>query len=257
MVSTALELRSRYEDEAHNVYRYDSASFWDRRYHLRRQAAIASFLETLLSDARSFLDVGCGSGEYLAFAREQRVPFVCGTDLSVGYCSRAGEFGKSETVQSSADGLPFATSSIDVVLCSEVLEHLPSDQCSRAVGELCRVARKAVLITTPNGTAAIRRLVYRLSPGVVARLDESVGHINIMSSRDCKDLVASVAGWSLALFETAHVLPPVVGERMKLPIRLSRVVEWVERTMNRGLSMSGNCMFAALVSSGHDDALTA
>jgi hypothetical protein len=37
----------------------------------------------------------------------------------------------------------------DVVLCAETLEHLPPDALGRAVAELRRVARRAVVVTTP------------------------------------------------------------------------------------------------------------
>ncbi|MBL8862118.1 MAG: class I SAM-dependent methyltransferase [Planctomycetes bacterium] len=44
--------------------------------------------------------------------------------------------------------LPFADASFDVVVCSEVLEHL--DQLHRAFGELVRVTRGELLISLPN-----------------------------------------------------------------------------------------------------------
>jgi len=54
-------------------------------------------------------------------------------------------------VRASGENLPFSDRSFDYVLCIEVLEHIPSDIRARIVGEMCRVARKKVIITHPWG----------------------------------------------------------------------------------------------------------
>jgi ubiquinone/menaquinone biosynthesis C-methylase UbiE len=66
------------------------------------------------------------------------------------------ELAKSQGVESlttfleaDAEHLPFADKSFDVVISSHVLEHLPDfDQGFR---ELCRVARKRVIVALPTG----------------------------------------------------------------------------------------------------------
>jgi hypothetical protein len=57
-------------------------------------------------------------------------------------------------VLASGTDLPFADRSFDVVLCLEVLEHIPPQSRARVVSELCRVARKTVIITHPYGFLA-------------------------------------------------------------------------------------------------------
>ena len=57
-------------------------------------------------------------------------------------------------VRASGLCLPFRDSSFDVVLCIEVLEHLPLAIRRTMVEEMCRVARRAVLITHPYGRIA-------------------------------------------------------------------------------------------------------
>lgn len=242
-----LELRQRYEDEARTVFRYDSASFWDGRYHRRRFSLIRDRLHALLPTAHHFLDVGCGSGEYLALAHQLGVPSVFGTDLSFGYCDRASHLSSADAVlQGSADMLPFEKSSVDVVLCSEVLEHLPPAMGTRAVAELCRVARRAVVITTPNNAAAIRNIARRLRPDAVERLDAEVGHINLLSLDQWSSLVRSIPGWRVATLESAHVLPPVVGERLHVPPSIAPLVDRIEDIMTRRSPRSGNCLLVVL-----------
>jgi SAM-dependent methyltransferase len=245
--SALAALRDRYEEEGRTTQRYDSASFWDSRYHRRRFDFITERLRPLLVCAQSFLDVGCGSGEYVAFGRVNGVPSVYGTDISLAYCHRTAELARALTiVQSSADSLPFASGSVSVVLCSEVVEHLPPRLCGLAIEELCRVATDHVVITTPNGDAAIRRIARRLSPARVRRLDEAVGHINVQGLADWARLLGSVGGWRVSLLESVHVLPPIIGERVHLPDKLAHMVAWIESWLNRTFPKTGNCLIAVL-----------
>jgi ubiquinone/menaquinone biosynthesis C-methylase UbiE len=46
--------------------------------------------------------------------------------------------------------MPFKDKSYDVIGCFEVLEHLPYEQFETAISELCRVARKAVIVSLPD-----------------------------------------------------------------------------------------------------------
>lgn len=58
--------------------------------------------------------------------------------------------GLEPDVVASAAELPFDDGSFDVVLCSEVLEHLPFDQFAVALKELRRVSRRFVVLGLPN-----------------------------------------------------------------------------------------------------------
>jgi SAM-dependent methyltransferase len=50
----------------------------------------------------------------------------------------------------SVDKLPFPDDSFDLVLCSEVLEHLPYTLFQKSLKELKRVAKKNVILCLPN-----------------------------------------------------------------------------------------------------------
>jgi hypothetical protein len=54
------------------------------------------------------------------------------------------------TVSASVLALPFRTDAFDVVLCCQVLEHLPFAELPGAIGELRRVARRAVFVSVPD-----------------------------------------------------------------------------------------------------------
>ena len=96
----------------------------------------------------SLLDVGCSEG----FKAHQVAEFfsipVHGCDLSEEAFRRAREIFKISTDVVDIHGMPYADGEFDVVLCSETLEHVTDFE--RALSELLRVARRAVLITVPH-----------------------------------------------------------------------------------------------------------
>ena len=103
---------------------------------------IADTLAMIPEDTESVLDVGCGPGKLL-----HRIPVgkAYGTDLG-----RVGlKHVRRPVARSSILELPFASNSVDVVLCAEVMEHLDPTHLAQAAKELYRVARRSVLVTVP------------------------------------------------------------------------------------------------------------
>ncbi|MFS8047082.1 class I SAM-dependent methyltransferase [Rhizobium sp. BR 314] len=108
-----------------------------------------------LPQSGSVCDIGCGVGDLLREVRRRRPALaVSGLDFSgkaVEGAARAmpdGAFQKFVIHQT----LPYETSSFDVVLCTDVLEHLEYPKCIAA--ELVRICRPGgmVAIVVPDGT---------------------------------------------------------------------------------------------------------
>jgi SAM-dependent methyltransferase len=134
---------------------------------------------------RTVLELCCGSG-MLAEALAQCGAKVTGIDLSSAATARARERARrygftAEFLVADAERLPFPDRSFDVVAVHDGLHHL--DDPYRAVGEMARVAREAVLILEPARAAltgmAVRaglaeeieeagNYVYRLVPSEIA-----------------------------------------------------------------------------------------
>lgn len=89
-----------------------------------------------------------GSGPY-GIGTFRKVPFT-GCDLAF---SSEPQWPMTPIVASAAD-LPFADRSFDVVLASDVLEHVPPDLRRKVILEAARVAHKLVIFGFPCGTVA-------------------------------------------------------------------------------------------------------
>ena len=99
------------------------------------------------ADVKSVLDVGCGTG---LVTREiaMRYPVV-GVELSKTGVATVRSMG-IECCQGNVSRIPRADRSADLVLASEVLEHLDDSLYAAARRELPRVADRYILITVPN-----------------------------------------------------------------------------------------------------------
>jgi SAM-dependent methyltransferase len=97
----------------------------------------------------SVLDAGCGEGETLARLATLLPERVVAVDLNADAVDFTVErFPAIEVAQHSIEELPFGDASFDLVLCLEVLEHLPDP--GAALAELARVARNRVVISVPH-----------------------------------------------------------------------------------------------------------
>lgn len=99
---------------------------------------------------KSILDVGCGEGFTLERLRKKKI----GEKLEgIDYLKTAIEIGRKihpnvTLKQGTAYALPYKDNSFDLVICSEVLEHLVYPD--KALEELRRVTRKYAVLSVPN-----------------------------------------------------------------------------------------------------------
>lgn len=96
----------------------------------------------------NLIDVGGAEGYKGAMVRHLFNADVMSCDLSQEACKRTDEIYGIDSQAIDVQDLPFETDSFDIVLCSEVLEHVP--EFETAVEQLVRVCRKAVVVTLPH-----------------------------------------------------------------------------------------------------------
>jgi ubiquinone/menaquinone biosynthesis C-methylase UbiE len=109
------------------------------------------------------LDVGCGKGVYFPYYTGN----VIGCDINLGLLKEAKLKRKSNSKLICANGLnlPFKHETFDLVLSSQVIEHLKEADHEAFVEELTRVSRDVILITTPNASGLLeflRRVLEKL-----------------------------------------------------------------------------------------------
>jgi SAM-dependent methyltransferase len=132
--------------ESTNYAKFRSGNPVVDRFIDRYFRVLGALVESL--SPTSVLDAGCGEGETIARLSDRLPPRVVGVDLSEDSVSHARRrLPRAEISQGSVYDLKFAPRSFDLVLCLEVLEHL--DQPARALGELCRVSGRDIVLSVP------------------------------------------------------------------------------------------------------------
>lgn len=122
--------------------------------------AAANILQKEIVAGDSILDVGCGAGHYLRSLQGRiKVDFqYTGVDYTKEFVDAAKKVWEQDSKSSFHVGsiydLPFKDNEFDVVMCNNVVLHLPS--IVKPIAELSRVARRFILIRTLIGDKSFR-----------------------------------------------------------------------------------------------------
>lgn len=177
---------------------YDT--WYDAGLVLKASAHHAVLYQSVLSrvppDARAILDAGCGDGAVLD--RLPRRDLTVGIDFSLAGLRRV----HAPAACASIDAMCFADHAFDLVIATEVLEHLPQHTLARAVREIARVARRHIIISVPNREPL--RHARRTCPACGSSL-HAHGHVQCF---DPDRLATLIPGFHM--HEVAEVGPPRV-----------------------------------------------
>lgn len=163
--------------------RYAHPNMMLRRYHLKRLTMVVDILKRIDKPRNQieavFLDVGCGDGTY-EVVLEKNFSHLVGLDVTRQNLRNAKgavrNEGKVDFVVADVEHLPFKGMSIDVALCSEVLEHV--NDPLEALSELSRVFKHALVVTVPILNVLRRVSVIRCSTKL-DRIESDIGHVNM------------------------------------------------------------------------------
>jgi ubiquinone/menaquinone biosynthesis C-methylase UbiE len=89
---------------------------------------------------KNILEIGLGNGMATSYLKR------------VGYEVTTADINKrlEPDVVCSVTNLPFEDDSFDVILCAEVLEHIPYEEFAKALKEIHRVARRGAVLSLPH-----------------------------------------------------------------------------------------------------------
>ncbi len=188
------------------------------RANQRLQGRVQLVLDRL-GECKSFLDIGCGSGQYLRAVAAHGVPRVVGIDESPDRLDEARHTcPHAELYIARADELPFADHSFDVVLTAQVLHEIAlfgsSDELLRVLREIRRVLKPGgQLIALDHLDPCPGRVRVRLPQAVRSQLDYFAQHYQFrkialeecsdgtlwLSRRDLQDFVTKIWAFGTAI----------------------------------------------------------
>lgn len=159
-------------------------AYLDPNYRMgaRRKEIACELLNRFRSAGQdqSFLDVGAGRGEMIAFAKKIGFQDSQGTEVVPRLCA-------GSVFYSPAHNLAVDDNEFDVVACLDVLEHLLAEDIPQVLVELVRVSSAALIISTSSNESRM------IGPGgTIANL-----HITIRTGDQWGALIESIADFFL------------------------------------------------------------
>lgn len=140
------------QDKAYGEYFYRMSTGEDNE--MFSSIAVTEQIRKIYSGGMKILDVGCGAGHYLRSLRsrlDENIDYegIDATQQYINLAAKAYQNNKIFKVGSIFD-LPYENDSFDIVMCNNVILHLPSPPVI-PLSELIRISKKYVIIRTIFG----------------------------------------------------------------------------------------------------------
>lgn len=123
---------------------YQQDHLWGKALSDKEQIRLEETIAYLPQDINSILDLGCGDGR-LTNQLTRLYPNVIGIDNS----SVALSYVEGEKILASSTAIPFPDSSFDLVISTELIEHLETKDYQKTILEIKRVAKDWILLGVP------------------------------------------------------------------------------------------------------------
>jgi len=197
-------LRDFYEKDANRVQHFE---MYKQPLDYRRAELILKMVSSIARRGDLVLDVGCGDGYYLYHLHKMGYQSV-GLDLSRKRVLRARERVKSSLIVGDAAKLPFKPEVFDVIICLEVLEHLPKPK--KAVEEIHQILKcdKYAIFSVPS-TSNIAYFLKKFLKKNIGDPFTDPGHIQTFNYRRMQKLFRSI-GLKIVEVRGIPVIPPKI-----------------------------------------------
>lgn len=153
--------------------------------HLFRRWMINTFYRRMIEglsglEVYTILDAGCGEGFTLDRLSKAKIGgSLIGADRSRTALNLGKElFPSLNLAQADIYNLPFKDNSLDLIVCTEVLEHVKNPRM--ALRELLRVSKKYLVLSVPNEPLfSLKNLAIGRN---ITRLGNTEGHVNLWTA---------------------------------------------------------------------------
>jgi SAM-dependent methyltransferase len=133
------------------LYAVEEAHWWQRGMRDAMDAVLGRALAARgATRDLAALDLGCGTGYLLQYARRYTAQPVIGLDISAYGLAFCQQRGAHALIHASAVQPPFASASFDLVFCIDTLQHVSPRGADRAL------MRECARLLRPNGLLFIR-----------------------------------------------------------------------------------------------------
>lgn len=171
---------------------------------------IDNFEKTLASEIKklnvnSILDAGCGEGFTLEYLRVRNI----GKSYEgIDFLKKAVELGNKvhpniKLREASIYSLPYKDNSFDLILSTEVLEHL--EEPKKALREIFRVSKKYVVLSVPNEPIFMGSNFLRGKNW--SRFGNDIEHINHWTFFGFESFVKNNAGMKVRILNRKYPFP--------------------------------------------------
>jgi ubiquinone/menaquinone biosynthesis C-methylase UbiE len=135
-------------NNSHKEY-YEISEFWNKNFlhDPDEQIRISEITSSIPVDVKTILETGCGNGAVINnISNKKKFKRIVGVDISTNALSHV----KTEKYEGNVNNLNFEDESFDLVIASEVIEHLTYNDFTPGIKEIQRVSNKYILISVPN-----------------------------------------------------------------------------------------------------------
>jgi SAM-dependent methyltransferase len=196
---------------------YNSRNPTRRWLHTTRRDRIEALLRRHARGGRA-LEVGPGSGVYLPLL-SQLFEHVVASDIEREFLEQAPQLPNVELVEDDIEDTRLEAGSFDLVLMSEVIEHIPNP--ARALASIKRLLKPGgvLILSTPQRHSPLELLgKVAFLPGIVQLVRlvyrEPIlptGHISLLSRREAGQLLAD-AGFTVEEQDLSGLYLPLLAE---------------------------------------------
>lgn len=166
-------------EQKYRQYYDQSASCRSSELTTLEQERIKKTCSLIPKEVKTILDVACGDGRITNIIAEKYD--LVGIDISQNGLKSV----RAKKICGSSSYLPFHDNLFDLVLSTELLEHLPVHLFMKTIKEVERVTQKYILISVPNKNCLQHEFVKCKK---CKKIFNILGHLNSFSLRKLQDI---------------------------------------------------------------------